>query len=297
MFGGDLRYSPNRTLDVDAYAMRGESDGPEDDWSAKVGMRLRANRHRGRLSYLYIGEQFRHDLGYVRRRDASMAFGDYSAIFRPKATYQVVRDYELKMEVQFVADSHHRELQTRQLRPSFIMQLADGGQFRATAESSFERLTEPFRLRRTVIIPPGDYSFGEGVLYYESPGQAAVVAAPRQLRQVLEWRSPARRVGVRWRLNAHLAASAEYDRNEITLPEGSFTEGLAAIRLDWSLTTRMFLNAFIQYNGRDDVWLTNVRFNVIHRPLSDIYVVWNDARGPAIRNSGLIVKYTHSLAF
>ena len=298
VLGGDLRYSPNRTLDVEAYTMRSESDGPEDDWAAKVGMRLRANQHRGRLSYLYIGDRFRHDLGYVRQRDASMVFGDYSAIFRPKATYDVVRDYELKMEVQFVRDSNNRNLITRQLRPSFIMQFADGGQFRATAESSFERLTEPFRLRSTVVLPPGDYSYGEGVLYYES-SRARPVSFLLHGNYGTFWSGDRRRwrVGIRWRLNAHLAASAEYDRNKIALPEGRFSEGLAAIRVDWSITTKMFLNAFIQYNGRDDVWLTNVRFNLIHRPLSDIYVVWNDARGDAIRNSGLILKYTHSLAF
>ena len=59
----------------------------------------------------------------------------------------------------------------------------------------------------------------------------------------------------------------------------------------------MFLNAFVQYNGRDDVWLSNIRFNLIHRPLSDIYVVWNNARGAATRSAACIVKYTHSFAF
>ena len=156
----------------------------------------------------------------------------------------------------------------------------------------------PFRLRPTVTIPVGDYTFGETVLYYET-------TRSKPFSVLLHgnyggfWNGNRRRAraGIRWRVNAPLAASAEYDRNEITLPGGNFTESLAAIRVDSSLTTRMFLNAFIQYNGRDDVWLTNVRFNLIHRPLSDIYVVWNDAHGPTIRNRAFIAKYTHSFAF
>ena len=67
-------------------------------------------------------------------------------------------------------------------------------------------------------------------------------------------------------------------RNAVTLPEGSFTADLVGLRVDWSFTPRMFLNAFVQYNGETDTWLSNVRYNFIHRPLSDIYVVWNETR-------------------
>jgi hypothetical protein len=296
--GGDVRFSPSRTFELDALAMRSASDGPEDDWTVQSSMRLRANQHRGRLTFLQIGDRFRHDLGFVQRRGVGMAFGDYSAIFRPRATYKWIREYELRMEARGVTDAGYERLLTRELRPSLLMQFADGGQFRTSLENNFERLTEPFPLRRNLIIPPGDYHFGELVLFYES-------TRSKRLSVLLHgnygafWDGDRRRgrVGVRWRLNAHLAASAEYDRNIITLPGGSFSEPLLALRVDWSLTTRMFLNALVQYNGRDEVWLSNVRFNLIHRPLSDIYIVWNDARGSAVRNAAAIVKYTHSFAF
>jgi hypothetical protein len=298
VMGADLRFNPSRTFAMDALAMRSASDGPEDDWALRVGMRLRGNQQRGRLSYLYVGDRFRHDLGYVRRRGASMLFGDYSSIFRPRATATFVREYEAKMELHVAHDAQVTELLTRQLRPSFVMQFADGGVFRATLEHSFERLTSPFRLRPAVSIPVGDYTFGEVVLYYET-SRSQPISFLLHGNYGTFWNGDRRRArgGIRWRLNAHVAASAEYDRNEITLPNGRFKEGLAAIRLDTSLTTRMFLNAFVQYNGREDAWLTNVRFNFMHRPLSDIYVVWNEARGSTIRNRAFIVKYTHSVAF
>jgi hypothetical protein len=59
----------------------------------------------------------------------------------------------------------------------------------------------------------------------------------------------------------------------------------------------MFLNAFIQYNGEADLWLSNVRFNLIHRPLSDIYVVWNETRLPGETRRVLMLKYTHLFSF
>jgi hypothetical protein len=69
------------------------------------------------------------------------------------------------------------------------------------------------------------------------------------------------------------------------------------MRLDWSFTPRMFLNAFVQYNGEADTWLSNIRYNLIHRPLSDIYVVWNETRSPAGTRRALLLKYTHLLSF
>ena len=62
------------------------------------------------------------------------------------------------------------------------------------------------------------------------------------------------------------------------------------LRVDWSFTPRMFLNTFVQYNGETDTWLSNVRYNLIHRPLSDIYVVWNETHSPGIASTSVAAQ-------
>src|SRR4030095_1829691 len=99
--------------------------------------------------------------------------------------------------------------------------------------------------------------------------------------------------GLRFRLNGHLAASSTLARSLVRLPQGEFTGNLIGVRIDTSFTPRMFLNAFIQYNGETDTWLSNIRFNLIHRPLSDIYVVWNETRQPGDTRRDLLTKYKH----
>jgi hypothetical protein len=61
----------------------------------------------------------------------------------------------------------------------------------------------------------------------------------------------------------------------------------------------MFLNGLVQYNNVTDEWNSNIRFNFIHRPLSDLFIVYNDLRDEtgAMKNRALIVKYTHLLSF
>ncbi len=78
------------------------------------------------------------------------------------------------------------------------------------------------------------------------------------------------------------------------LPEGRFDTTLAKVRVDWSFSTRAALNALLQYNSARRAWLTNVRFSLMHRPLSDVFVVYTETRpddAPVVRSVAL--KYTH----
>ena len=60
----------------------------------------------------------------------------------------------------------------------------------------------------------------------------------------------------------------------------------------------MFLNALIQYNSDLRQVSSNIRFNLIHRPLSDIFIVYNEQRDAfqrGVADKALSIKYTHML--
>ena len=47
-------------------------------------------------------------------------------------------------------------------------------------------------------------------------------------------------------------------------------------------------------------WSSNLRFNIIHRPLSDFFLVYNerrDERSNALINRALVAKMTYLVAF
>ena len=71
-------------------------------------------------------------------------------------------------------------------------------------------------------------------------------------------------------------------------------------RVNYFLNTKMALNALLQYNTDARQWSSNIRFNVIHRPLSDIFLVYNerrDSRSGDLISRALIGKVTYLLAF
>ena len=100
--------------------------------------------------------------------------------------------------------------------------------------------------------------------------------------------------------NYHLAIDLSYSRNDVTLPTGAFTTDLVGMRLVYAFTGRASLNAFVQYNADTHQVSSNIRFNFIHHPLSDLYVVYNDRRdtslGELVERS-LIVKLTNLFDF
>ena len=72
------------------------------------------------------------------------------------------------------------------------------------------------------------------------------------------------------------------------------------LRVNYNFNTRLFLNALIQYNTDSRQWSSNVRFNLIHRPLSDFFLVYNERRldgtGDLI-DRAVIAKMTYLMAF
>ena len=72
------------------------------------------------------------------------------------------------------------------------------------------------------------------------------------------------------------------------------------MRLNYSVNTTVFLNGLVQYNADTQLWSSNVRLNVIHRPLSDFFLVYNERRlgsTGALVDRSLVAKFTYLFAF
>jgi hypothetical protein len=296
--GLDLLTQPTRTLRIEAFGMNSSTDGSPSDWAGRAGFSYEGNLHHAYFFHLHIGDQFRHDLGFVRRPDVGLSFGKYERVFRPETLSQWVREHTFGATLEAVQDSDYQELETRVGGLSYTMGFQDGGSFSVNYDDSYELLTEPFEISDGVVIPIGEYDFAETRVRYQS-NVSAPLSGDIQFGSGTFWSGNRKSVngGLRVRFSEHIAVSGNFERNSVDLPEGAFVTHLGGMNLDWSFTPRMFLNAFVQYNSDTDTWLSNVRFNLIHHPLSDIFVVWNETRGPDTTLRSLIVKYTQMFAF
>ena len=296
--GADLRFVPRPTLEIEAFAMRSAEDSGAGDWAGRTSLRMDTNAHRARLGLIHIGDAFRDDLGFVPRRGIATLFSSYERVLRPANKSARVREQSFGVNLDATGNDRYDRSLTRVGSLTYALGFRDGAMLNASVNNTYEQLDAPFAVGRNLPVAAGQYRFNNVAMDYHS-NQSAWLSGNVSLQTGEFWTGTQRIAtgGVRIRLNEHVATSASLTRTNIELPQGTFAANLARFRLDWSFTPKMFLNAFVQYNGEADTWLSNIRFNLIHHPLSDIYVVWNETRLPGDTRHALMLKYTHLIAF
>ena len=106
--------------------------------------------------------------------------------------------------------------------------------------------------------------------------------------------------GPTFRPNEKLNASLNVQLNDISLPTVSYLSTLTTTRVNYNFNTKVFVNALLQYSTDSHQLSSNIRFNVIHRPLSDFFFVYNEHRDEhtgLLQDRSLIAKMTYMVAF
>jgi hypothetical protein len=98
---------------------------------------------------------------------------------------------------------------------------------------------------------------------------------------------------------AQFQGEVSWSRDDVRLPEGAFETDLVAARLTYSFNPSMFVNALIQYNSDLREISSNFRFNFIHKPLSNFFLVYNERRASTgeVAERALIGKLTYVFSF
>ena len=83
------------------------------------------------------------------------------------------------------------------------------------------------------------------------------------------------------------------------MPQGEFATHLGRVRVNYTVSPRMFFSGLLQYNSSADIFSTNVRLRWEYSPGSELFVVYTEdrdtdvlmpVRGTALRNRGFVVK-------
>ena len=73
---------------------------------------------------------------------------------------------------------------------------------------------------------------------------------------------------------------------------------LLKLRLSYSFTTRLYVQALLQYNDVVDTWSTNLRLGWLQTANTGLFVVYNENRDPTqggvgLRDRSFTIKYSH----
>jgi hypothetical protein len=299
--GVDFSLWPTRKLNVTGFAAYTSATGERSaDKAYRLAAEYRSDRWAVEAQHLLVGPDAETGMGFVTRTDIRRTSGFVEYTARPRRFgLRAVSGFGGGMWVTRVSGEEQDGY-------GFLggsWELETGDRLLFFTQNGFTRLDEAFDLADRVPVPVGRYDGHQVAAFLNtSPSRPVALQATGSMSQAWGGRIDSVQATLRVAGGAHLEAGPMWTWSRADLPGGSFTANVFGLRLGWALSTRLFARAYIQYNSLDQKWITNVRLNFIHRPGSDIYVVFNDDQGEEghpgrLVSRGLAVKGTWLIRF
>ena len=298
-YGVDANLTLREKLFLHSYLAA--SDYPDRTGNNRAGRISVAFRDRlWDVSALYreIGDGFNPGMGFVARKGIRHSYGTVGLHPRPPLPW--VSEMNPYLEVHYITNLLGA-LETRTGTLGLGVSFLDGGSLTLSAADKLEVIDEAFPVAGKGEIPVGRYGFHEGsVTYMSNAGRP--LAGSVTFSGGGFYQGTRRSVGINgsWRPGPHFGATLGVERNGIDLPGNSFTADVFGAKVDFAGSTRTFLSAFFQYNSASEDRVMNLRFNFIHSPLSDLFLVYSERRNSGsnlLLERNLTLKVTKLLSF
>jgi hypothetical protein len=260
--------TPGRNGRNDAFSVKA-------DWSS-AGWSFGAN-------YTEVGEDFNPEVGFLARSEYRKAnllvfrrvrmqgkWGLFEA--RPHASYTGFWKFDGFQETGVLHLDSHWEYKS-------------GAEIHTGVNLTRAGVIDSFEIIDGVVIQPGTYDHAEVVLAYFGDESKPLSF---NIRTIAGGQFGGNRVSISSGVNFRIAEtfrselSINYNDFDLPVPNGQFTANLTRLRLSYSFTPKVQLQALVQYNETSDELGTNVRFSWLRSANSGLYLVYNEVDERAI---------------
>jgi len=300
-FGVDANLAPSANLQINSYLAKTDTPGKDGRDLAYYGrIAYRDPKWNVWLNYLDVQENFNAEAGFVQRtgiRTTKAYFGP-----TPRPTTGRVKLFEPMYVLTYTTDQTNRMI-GRQHHYMLGTTLRDDSFINVIFQQTLDVLDRPFRIRPTVVIPSGRYQMNEWMFTYNtSPGRRLYERFTISPNQFYDGTRLTMTAAAGIRASSRFSTELQYNRNDVQMPWGNFLVNLSTLRVDYTFSPRMTIRSLTQYNTATHEITNNVRFNLIYRPGSDLYVVYNDLSQTGLpadifgkQDRQLVVKMTYLL--
>lgn len=293
-------------LDWNSYLVATRAPGLSgDQYAARTSLNWEGNFYHGKGGVMSLGDNFHNDLGFYRRIGIKKWFIDTG--LRPRPEYMRrhgVREMHPHIVWDLYTDQENHMVQKR-LHSGYTFFMENGAVVEFSYNPMFNLLDAPLRLNPKIdALPAGPYGWPEfGLLVQTDQSRTLSMTSRIALGGLYngDQRTHSTSVTLRPNYKVRLTVGLQRTDGDLDLPRGKFVNSVWTARTNYSFTTNMFVDALSQYDPGSKLFNSNVRFNLIHHPLSDLFIVYNDQRfledGSEIPGRSLTLKFTQMFAF
>jgi hypothetical protein len=276
--GLDASWWPSRLLNLQGfYAYTGTAGAGGEGAAYRLAADLQTDRVGVTAYTIGVGPETTADLGFITREDMRRyeSFGRVT----PRPRVLGLRKIDLFYDVNIVTGwtSGIEEWNTG---PGISLEWQSGDMLNLFGFAGHLRLDEAFDMSDSIPVDPGDYD-NQTIGWLGSTAMQRPLALSSSGFFIRSYGGTVNTVTgtLIATPDPHFRLQLGATRNWVTLPNGSLVADLATARVMLAFSTRVSLFALAQYNSLDRSVNANLRFNVIHRPGSDFFLVFNELRG------------------
>ena len=281
---------------------------PTSSSAGSVNLNLTNDLFALESDYLNVGEHFDPGIGFVRRRD--MIRYQTNAAYTPRLSSGegLVRQLRFNAGVSYIEGQNHRKQTTRHWGVASV-RFESGEQMGVDVNREFDRPRTAFQLFNTVTIPPGDYTYSDGRLWFRS-NVSRRLQGGASLRKggFFDGHRTSYAANAFYKFSEYLSLGTNVSHDVFRFPDRAedVSTTLLGFNVGAAANRDLFSSALIQYDTVSRNLQANIRVNWIHTPGSDLFVVFNTAHrffdgprpfdAPPDARAG-VVKLTYLLAF
>lgn len=283
--GADFRYlntrfPGGRVLEADAWYQQSDTEGVNgDDAAFGIGIRMPNNTGwRGGIGHKQVQANFKPALGYVNRADIHDTTADvgYTHFIKGSFLQSVFSGIDAQ-RVETLGGGLQSQVLLARL---FELETNTRDQLSLHYTATRENVIEPFTIyednKRELVIPTGNYSFGEKIV-------TLTTATQRDLAAILTlghgdfYDGDRLNLGAElvWRQSRFLELSVAYDRNDINLPQGDFVTHIASLTTEVNFTPTLYFVNLLQYDNVSELLGINARLVWIPTAGQEALIVLN----------------------
>jgi hypothetical protein len=299
--GGDVNFTLFKNTDIQGFLAKSATPGVTgNQYAGRAKYNWFTDLHEIFVEHLYVGPEFRHDVGFVRRADIQRT--DAAYIWQPRPTIPRVRNFVLRNELVYVTDIH-RTIVNRDRVSQFTTRFLSDDAARINTTDTFDRVERAFEIARGVVVPAGDYGFRD--TWAEVEGSGKRLLSGRLRYGVGDFYGGTRhyvQLAPAFRPMPLVSVEASYEYNDVALPQGAFTTHVVNGRMNVNPSNKWLTTTIAQYDSAASRRVLFFRLNYIFRPGDNLFVVFNQTSQPGAhggdqRDRAVMLKMTYAFDF
>lgn len=249
-----------------------------NDDAGHASLTVQNDLYGARATFTSIGENYNPVLGFVRRRNIRQYTGRlmYNPLVESEALPWVRR-------LNFLGDYDYIEGQDgmKQTTETTLLARAEFNRrdnIDLTYQRQFERLDVPFFIQQDAPIPEGDYTFAKyGINGMTDSSRRLYGSGGISTGTFFNGNRTDIEGGLGFRQSQYLQLESSINYSIIDLPitNGKFDATTLSLSVLGALNRKFFARALIQYDNFSRDLQANIRFDWIHTPGSDLFLVFN----------------------